>query len=315
MAMDIPVYVFTGFLESGKTTFIRGVLNDPNFTEDERTLLFVCEEGVEEYDEAVLAASRTTLVPVEDQASFTREFVAAWQEKTSADRVLIEYNGMWRIPALQDVIPEAWDIYQIVATVDSASFKLYMDNMGDKLSEILMNADLIVFNRSTEETKQIIRRRNIRLLNRQADIFFEAEDGASEDYRDKAEMPFDKTADVIDIGNDDFGLWYMDAMDHPEDYDAKTVQFLGMVYHAPNVPEGTFVMGRFAMVCCANDPAFIGVLCRGVSGAEYQTREWAHITAKIRCEESALYRGKGPVLYVRSMEPGLPPKDDLVYFN
>ena len=35
----IPVYVFTGFLESGKTKFIQDILADPNFTENERTEL------------------------------------------------------------------------------------------------------------------------------------------------------------------------------------------------------------------------------------------------------------------------------------
>ena len=48
--MEIPVYLFTGFLESGKTSFIRDLLNDPNFAEGERTLLFLCEEGEEELD-------------------------------------------------------------------------------------------------------------------------------------------------------------------------------------------------------------------------------------------------------------------------
>ena len=42
----IPVYVFTGFLESGKTKFIQDILADPNFTENERTVLLLCEEGI-----------------------------------------------------------------------------------------------------------------------------------------------------------------------------------------------------------------------------------------------------------------------------
>ena len=47
---QIPVYVFTGFLDSGKTKFIQETLEDPRFNTGERTLLLVFEEGEEEYD-------------------------------------------------------------------------------------------------------------------------------------------------------------------------------------------------------------------------------------------------------------------------
>ena len=53
----IPVYVFTGFLESGKTKFIQEILADPNFTENEVTALLLCEEGIEEYDEKYASRS------------------------------------------------------------------------------------------------------------------------------------------------------------------------------------------------------------------------------------------------------------------
>ena len=43
--MDIPVYLITGFLESGKTTFINETISDPEFSQGERTLLICCEEG------------------------------------------------------------------------------------------------------------------------------------------------------------------------------------------------------------------------------------------------------------------------------
>ena len=46
--MEIPVYLFTGFLEAGKTRFIQETLEDERFNAGERTLLLLCEEGVEE---------------------------------------------------------------------------------------------------------------------------------------------------------------------------------------------------------------------------------------------------------------------------
>ena len=44
---QIPMYVFTGFLESGKTKFIQGTLEDPRFNSGERTLLLVLERSEE----------------------------------------------------------------------------------------------------------------------------------------------------------------------------------------------------------------------------------------------------------------------------
>ena len=46
---QIPVYLFTGFLEGGKTKFIQETLEDGRFNKGEPTLLLVCEEGIEEY--------------------------------------------------------------------------------------------------------------------------------------------------------------------------------------------------------------------------------------------------------------------------
>ena len=65
--MSIPVYIFTGFLESGKTTLIKDTLLDPGFGQEEKTLLLVCEEGMVEYDDAFLAKTNTTLVVVEKE--------------------------------------------------------------------------------------------------------------------------------------------------------------------------------------------------------------------------------------------------------
>ena len=50
MAKEIPVYLFVGFLESGKTKFIQETFEDPNFDSGDKTLLLICEEGEEEYN-------------------------------------------------------------------------------------------------------------------------------------------------------------------------------------------------------------------------------------------------------------------------
>ena len=64
MAMpDIPMYVFTGFLESGKTKFIQETLEDERFNAGEKTLLLVFEEGEEEYDISTYPLRTSILKP------------------------------------------------------------------------------------------------------------------------------------------------------------------------------------------------------------------------------------------------------------
>ena len=52
---EVPVYLFLGFLESGKTKFIQETLEDARFDSGERTLLLVLEEGEEEYEHSKFA--------------------------------------------------------------------------------------------------------------------------------------------------------------------------------------------------------------------------------------------------------------------
>ena len=52
--MNIPVYLFTGFLESGKTKFIQETLEDERFNDGTPTLLLLCEEGIEEFLDLII---------------------------------------------------------------------------------------------------------------------------------------------------------------------------------------------------------------------------------------------------------------------
>ena len=103
----IPVYVFTGFLESGKTKFIQDILADPNFTENERTVLLLCEEGIEEYDEKWLLHYGTALVPIESEDRLTPNILKRVEQKYQPDRILVEYNGMWKLEKLMQAFPPA----------------------------------------------------------------------------------------------------------------------------------------------------------------------------------------------------------------
>ena len=309
--MDIPVYLVVGFLDGGKTNFINGILED-GFSKNDRTLLLCCEEGDEEYNEKFL--KNVTVVTVDDQAQLTCSFLKDCEKKYRPKQVLIEYNGMWPLtPLYENVLPANWVLYQIMCFVEGGSFDLYARNMGQLMMEKITQADLIVFNRCTEETRDALRKRNLRMVNRRADIYLEMEDGSSEDYNNGDTCPFDLTPEVLDIPDEDFGIWYVDVMDHPERYDGHLVHMKLVMCHSKKYP-GIDCPGRFAMVCCENDVQFLGLIAKGMNLNQYQNRDWIEVTARMAVEKHEAYKGKGPVMHVMSIGPCEKPAQEVVTF-
>lgn len=315
--MDVPIYLITGFLESGKTTFLQGVLGDPEFSQGERTLLIVCEEGIEEYDQKILgsANANTTMITVEEPEQLTPSFLQQLQNKHMPERVMIEFNGMWDTAKFQLMkLPSNWILYQTIAQVDATTFELYLNNMRSLMMEMLKSADTIVFNRCTTETNRNSLRRTVKAVNRPANIVFESEQGVMDDPEDE-QLPYDINADIIEICDDDYGLWYMDVTEFPEKYDGKTVRIKGKVYKSPRLPRNTFVPGRIAMVCCADDAQMIGFICQSDNITRLKKNSWVTVTAKIRLEQNIAYKGVGPVLYALEVQDAEAPEDEIAYFS
>ncbi len=309
--MEIPVYLITGFLDAGKTSFINGILED-GFALDDRTLLLCCEEGEEEYPPRVL--HNVTVVQVEQMEDLTCSFLKECEKKYRPRQVLIEYNGMWPLePLYGQVLPANWILYQIMGVVEAPTFELYVKNMGQLMMEKILNADMLVFNRCTPELKEALRQRNLRMVNRRAQIFLDNLDGTSEDYLTGDECPFDLDQPVVEIPDDDFGVWYVDVMDHPERYAGKQVHMKVVMCHSKNFP-GILCPGRFAMVCCENDVSFLGLVARGAGLEQYEDRAWLEITARMAVEEHPAYRGEGPVMEVLSAAPCAKAKQEVVSF-
>ena len=309
----IPVYVFTGFLESGKTKFIKEILADPDFTENERTALLCCEEGIEEYDEKWLLHYGTALVPIESEDRLTPNILKRVEQKYQPDRILIEYNGMWKLEKLMAAFPARWELYQIVTTVDATTFEIYSNNIGPMMFEHITTADLVVFNRCTDELKAALRKRNLRMVNRRADIYLEDLEGNSEDYNNGDVCPFDLDQKVIDIPDNDYGVWYVDVMDYPDRWAGKAVHMKLLMCHSKKYP-GTHCPGRFAMVCCENDVQFLGLVAKGVDLNKYKNRDWVEVEARMALENHSAYKGKGPVMHIISIKPCEKPANEVVTF-
>lgn len=314
MNTGIPIYLINGFLEGGKTEFINFTMQQEYFNDGEKTLLIVCEEGEEEYDPAVLAKLHTVMVTLENESGLTAEFLKEMKKKYRPQRVIIEYNGMWRMNTLTDMkLPSGYELYQIITILDASTFQLYLDNMKSLVVDMVSLADMIVFNRCTPDMPLSMFKRSIRAVNRQGQVIFEDENGELADFEE--ELPYNMDAPVIEIAEDDFGIFYVDALGHPERYDNKVVRFTARVLRTPAFPKGSFLPGRNAMTCCADDVAFIGFLCYFDQAASLKSRQWVEITARLRWQYCEAYKDEGPVLYAASVEQTQPPKEDLVYFS
>ncbi len=312
--MEIPVYFFTGFLESGKTTFIESILRDPNFCEGERTLILLCEQGEAEFDYSLLMDTNCVVVAVEELEDFNRILLHECNRKYKPERVIVEWNGMWKLSDIpQNAFPKNWMVYQTVTTVDARTFDNYFQNMGGFMFPMLQMTDMIVFNRADDTTKDLIQKRRVRMINRRADIFVDYPDGRSEVYQESLEANLDLSADIVEVSEADYAMWYFDAMEHPEKYAGHTVRFLCQVYRPNGMGKNNFAAGRFVMTCCAEDIAFCAVVCKHASAAKLVDRDWYWLTAEVRHEFFPEYQGKGPVLYVSSLEPAEKPDDDICY--
>ncbi len=313
--MEIPVYLFTGFLESGKTTFIKDTISDPDFVDGEKTLLILCEEGIEEYDEVALAKLNVDVVTVEEEEELTTEFIKQLETFYNPARVLIEFNGMWKVTRLiEEVLPEHLPVVQVISTIDATTFQVYNTNMKSMLMEQIGLSDLVVFNRCKPDISKGNWKRSVKAVNRKATIYFEGLDGRPLPETDE-DLPFDVNSKVIKLEDDDYGIWYMDALENPKKYAGKTVLMKAVVYKNKNFPKNQFVPGRFAMTCCADDIAFIGFICNYDGVENLKMKEWIYIEAEVRCEYRKEYRGKGPVLYAKVVEHTTKPEEELVYFN
>lgn len=314
MAQEIPVYLFTGFMDSGKTTLVNETLFENDFAEGGKGIIIMCEDGDVEYDPEKLKTVNFQVVTIDSEEEFTEEKMKEINLQYLPEQVFIEYNGTWGMDKILEMnLPKDWIIVQSLATVDSTTFEMYMNNMRAMMQEQVFSSDVVIFNRTDDNTDRGKFRRLIKTINRKAQIVYERKDGTIDERPE--ELPFDINQDIIELSDADYAIWYMDAMDNNKKYDGKKVKFRALVYNPDKLKKGIFVPGRFAMTCCIEDVTFIGFKCKYDKENEIPHKSWIDITAEIRVEFAREYKGKGPVLYPISIEPAEKPEDELVYFT
>jgi len=307
--VQIPVYAFTGFLDSGKTKFIQETLEDPRFNAGERTLLLLFEEGEEEYDFS-LYPHQNVYLEVLEQQSVTAKELQALAKKHKAQRVVAELNGMQQVGDLYMRFPENWVVAQEVMFADATTIMAYNANMRNLVMDKLVGAQMVVFNRLAPGADVMPFHKLARAASRRIDILYDYTDGTTsfDDIEDP--LPFDINAPVIQVKDEDYALWYRDVSEEPEKYDGKTVCFKAQVAMLRRDKNGMFAPGRFVMTCCVEDIQFCGIPCRYEKARELEPREWVTVTAKISAEKHPLYKGEvGPMLTALQVDTGAAPAD------
>lgn len=313
--MEIPIYLFTGFIESGKTTVIKDTLMQPDFVEGAKTLLILCEEGEEEYDYDYFKENQIDLVIIEEQEKITETWLQSLDIQHEPDQIVIEYNGTWDIDKILEVrMPKGWAMAEIISTVDASAFEMQLKNMRTMIMEQIFDSDLIIFNRCNENTPKANFRRIIKAINRKAQIIYELESGEIDNSM-KDILPFDTEKNQILIEDDDYGIWYLDAFDYPEKYINKELMFKAIVYRGENIGAKSFIPGRFVMTCCEDDVSFFGYLCKIDQEMNVKHRDWVQVTVEFKFEYVKEYKKEGPVLYLKHIEPAEKPMEELVYLN
>lgn len=302
----MPVFLIDGFLEAGKTRFIKFTMQQDYFLTEGKTLLIVCEEGEEEYNSELLSETQTVAVFVDGLDELTPESLKELERLHEPERVLIEWNGMWNLKDL--ILPKDWDLYQQIMLIDCTTFELYLNNMKPLVGAMVRGAEMIIMNRCDGNEKLDSYRRTLKGMNPSVQVIFEDSEGEINEISEE-DLPYDVNAQVIQVSPEAYGIWYLDMLDKPSRYRGKTVEFTAMVLKAPEYPKNYFVPGRMAMTCCEADMTFLGYMCKARNARLLESGQWVHVKAKVEYEYSPEFEGDGPMLYAESVEPGEPIKE------
>lgn len=312
--MKLPVYIFTGFLEGGKTSIIQESLNDEKFNSGEKTLVLLCEEGEVELDPSAFWGKNVYIHTVEDKEWLTRENLEELVKGRRIDRIIVEYNGMWDMQTLYNSFPSNWAIYQNMMFADANTFINYNNNMRQLTVDKLRDCEMIVLNRTPDDIDKQEIHKIIRGITRRAAIVYDYPDSHIEYDEIEDPLPFDIEAPVIEIGDGDYAVWYRDLSENMNAYDGKTVKFKGLVADDNRLPSNSVVIGRPIMTCCVDDIQYGGLISIFKTNITPKNEEWVTVKGTIKIEKHKLYRTQGPVLYVESTEFAVAPKQVVATF-
>ena len=304
------IYFINGFLDSGKTTFIKELLDQDYFQIQGRTLLIECEEGDEEYPADFLEAHNVDKVSIENEEEFTPEHLAEIEKKYKPKRVIIEFNGMWNRKNLE--FPWYWEELVEISVFDASTFEMYSRNMKSLVAEQVRNALMTILNRcDTVPDKIGSYRRSLKAVNSQLNVVFYDKEGEMS-ARLEEDLPYDINEDVLTITDDTYATFYIDLMENLDRYVGKQANLQGMVIKKSENSATSLILGRFAMTCCAEDLSMFGFVCDYAKAESLELDDWVEYSGIIDKDYMEKYDLWYPVIYVKELEHIDPPKNNWV---
>lgn len=298
----LPIFVINGFLEAGKTQFMKFTMQQEYFQTEGNTLLIVCEEGEEEYDKELLESTHTTVKYIDDISDFTKEKMVEFTKEVDPERILIEWNGLWEQDKIQ--IPDIWYVNQMITIYDTSTLDLYIKNKDLKayMGKMLKDSELVICNRADDIDEEILSTYHLQIkaMAPNAEIIFEGEEGEiTGDF--SINLPYNLDDSKLVIKPEEYGIFYVDAMDRTEKYDGKEVEFVAQVVRPDGIGDDILIPGRRAMTCCEADIQFLGFVCHYKGAKNFKNKDWVKVKGKIKYEMSLQYRAKGPVIYANDI--------------
>lgn len=310
----VPIYLITGFLESGKTTLIKDSLSDPEFSSDNfKTLIIQFEDGEIEFEEDWLKKYNATVLKIDSIEEFTLDKMKEINQVYEPEQIFIEYNGL-NSPSilLESPIIDEWALVQILTTIDSSTFLTYINNIKSYMYEIIKYTTTIIFNRVDSSILKSQLRNNVKVINPEAQIVYINKNNELEVFSEE-DLPFNISDEVIDISDEDYGLWYMDAIENIDKYDNHKIILRGKYLERIVGLQHSFILGRFAMVCCADDTQPISISVTGVNVDQMKLNDWYEVEGELK----KIQRDDGAstlVLYASKIRVYEKPKYEFVTF-
>lgn len=309
------VYIFTGFLESGKTSFISDTILNQGFGDDEKTLIVACEDGETAFDIPALKNENTDVVFIDSEEDMSYENMLHLHQQYKPTQVMIEYNGMWD-PAqfINEYCPEQWQVVQILTTINAETFDLYYNNMRSQFVFHITGSDLVIVNRCDQNTKKYPIRGSIKSLNPMCQIIYENKNRQIEELTAN-DLPYNLQDDYIEVNDIDYGIFCMHIMEDPSLYENKTIKIKGKFIGKDKLLKNGFILGREAMVCCSEDMQLLGLVCISPLADKLIKDEWLIVEGTIGLEFDKSLGNNIPILHVDRLEGTTPLKNEYVTFD
>lgn len=186
--------------------------------------------------------------------------------------------------------------------------------MKSMVGEMVRNSELILFNRAEGVKDLPTFKRNIKMVNRFAEIVFEGNESEISTVLEE-ELPYDINDAVIQITEEAYGTWFLDTLENTDRYVGKRVEFLAQVLKKKHFPEDCFVAMRVMMTCCEDDLAKLGFVCKYEGADSLAEGAWVKVDAVIEKEYWEDYGEEGPVLHAVSVIEAIPPENKIIDFK